>query len=264
MAVRYWVVDAFTDLPFAGNPAAVVELDADADPGWMQSVATEFALSETAFLVPDGRGWGLRWFTPTVEVDLCGHATLASTKVLLDEVGAASPVRFATRSGELVGVRDDTGRVSIDLPTDHVTERLDVTAVAAAAGVDEVVAAGRSGGYVILELATTRAVRDLVPDMDAMAAFHPHGVVVTAHGDQPGIDIVSRMFAPSVGIPEDPVTGSAHCALAPWWAARLGPTLQAEQASPRGGRLAVRLDGERVHLAGDAVVVAAGRLHAMP
>ena len=254
--VELTVVDAFTDRPFAGNPAAVCVTESFPDEHRIQMVAREMNLSETAFVVvrPDG-AYDLRWFTPTVEIDLCGHATLASAHVL----GGAA--RFHTRSGELVCTPADDGWIEMDFPADELevqpSESELTPAVAGALGAPgevAVVMTGRSD--ILVELADATVVRGLRPDFGAVAGLPARGVIVTAAGDVAGVDCVSRMFAPRVGIAEDPVTGSAHCSLAVYWGERLGrDTLVGEQASARGGIVRMRRAGERVVLGGRAVTV---------
>jgi predicted PhzF superfamily epimerase YddE/YHI9 len=261
-------VDAFTAEPFGGNPAAVCLLDHDADPAWMQRLAAEMNLSETAFVRrgPEPGTFGLRWFTPAVEVALCGHATLASAHVLWTE-GAqrwapdGRPIRFATRSGELVAGRDGRA-IRLDFPatppeaTDPPAGLLEALGVAGAARW-----VGRSRFDYLVELPSEAAVREAAPDFARPGAVEVRGTMVTARADSPGFDIVSRFFAPAVGIGEDPVTGSAHCTLGPYWAGRLGrDELVAYQASARGGRLGVRVAGDRVLLTGEAVTVLRGEL----
>ena len=259
MPVPYWIVDAFTATAFRGNPAAVCLLDAPRSDPWMAAVAAEFALSETAFLVPDDDGWHLRWFTPTVEVDLCGHATLASTAVLAREEGHAGPFEFRTRSGVLRTQVADAG-FTLDLPADLARDEVSDARAAEALGVAPTNAVV-TGAWLVVEVASADEVRTCVPDPDGVAriaaAVDRHGVILTARD---GAGVVSRVFAPAVGIPEDPVTGAAHCALGPYWQSRLGDAFDAEQASARGGHLGVRVVGDRVHLHGDAVVVARGHL----
>lgn len=253
-------VDAFADRPFAGNPAGVCVLEGPADPAWMQAVAAEVNAAETAFThaIGDGR-WSLRWFTPTVEVPLCGHATLATAHVLRGE-GHALPLRFETASGEL---RADAGAgdlIELDLPANPPTSAPVPAAVVDALGVTPV-ASGLGGQDMwVVEVATAAEVRAAAPDLSALAAVTSHGVTVTAAGDADGVAVVSRFFGPAIGIDEDPVTGAAHCLLAPWWAPRMGDAFTAHQASARGGTLHVRLDGDRVHLGGRAVTVFAGSL----
>ena len=256
-------VDAFASGPFTGNPAAVCLLEKPAGPAWMQAVAAEMNLSETAFVRPvvarDPGHFELRWFTPTVEVDLCGHATLASAHVLweTERLAAELTARFETRSGVLAATRagDD---VELDFPADPVSAAdpdpglLDALGIAAAA-----VSKGRIGW--MLELGEASAVRAVSPDFAPLAAFEI--AVVTARSDDPAYDFVSRCFGPKFGIDEDPVTGSAHCALGPYWAERLGKTdLTGYQASARGGVVLVRVDGDRTALAGRAVTVTRGEL----
>ncbi len=253
MSSTLHLIDAFTDRPFAGNPAGVVLLDAARSDGWMQRLAMEMNQAETAFLLPEDEGWSLRWFTPRAEVDLCGHATLASAHALWTHHGAtAARLRFQTRSGELLAERDGDGAITIDLPA------LDSEPVAPPP--DHEVALGLvpreswRGPYDLMFLLDDpEAVAALDPDLGALARWDARGVIVTAAGGPDGVDFVSRFFAPALGVPEDPVTGSAHCALAPWWQARLGRgTLRAAQLSPRGGRITCRVRDDRVELTGHA------------
>jgi predicted PhzF superfamily epimerase YddE/YHI9 len=248
--MRFFLVDAFTPTAFAGNTAAVVLLDAPADPGWMQSVAAEFKHSETAFVVTGGEGsLPLRWFTPAAEVDLCGHATLATAHVLGgDRV-------FSTRSGDLT-CRAEDGWVSMDFPADVPVASDDDP------GISDAVFVGRGVTDILVVLGDAASVRGFKPDLPTLAKLDARCVIVTAPGDVDGIDFVSRVFGPAVGVDEDPVTGSAHCTLAPYWAARLGrDELVGEQASERGGIVRIILEGERVRLSGQAVTIASGELH---
>jgi len=263
MTLPITFVDAFTDKPFSGNPAAVCVLDADRDRGWMQLVAREMNLSETAFVVRRGEHWALRWFTPTVEVDLCGHATLATAHVLWDTDRAPPDLAltFRTKSGELHAKREGN-RIWMDFPglpsawADAPPNLLD------ALGVRPVSVAKYTFDYLV-ELESEAAVRDLAPDLAMLASVQARGVVVTSVASTPGFDFVSRFFAPQVGVSEDPVTGSAHCALAPYWAERLGKTrMLAYQASARGGLVDVEVAGDRVMLGGKAVTVVRGELAA--
>lgn len=261
-------VDAFTDTAFSGNPAAVCVLPTPRDPTWMQDVAAEMNLSETAFLLrkPEGH-YRLRWFTPTSEVDLCGHATLASAHVLWAEgfLAAEEPARFETTSGGLTARRED-GWIQMDFPADPVssteppTSLLDGLNGAVPQGV------GRSERDYLVHLADPEAVRGLTPDMSTLASLSARGVIATAESPDSKFDFVSRFFAPRVGVPEDPVTGSAHCALGPFWAAHTGrTTLRGRQISDRGGTVRVHLEGpdaERVTLGGQARTVFRGRLDA--
>ncbi|MCU1372834.1 MAG: hypothetical protein JWO68_120 [Actinomycetia bacterium] len=254
-------IDAFTDRPFTGNPAAVALLDGPVEAAWMQSVAAEMNLAETAFVTPPTDGvHGLRWFTPTVEVDLCGHATLASAHALWS-TGRADPgqgLRFATRSGELRAAPDGD-RIALDLPANPPTEGEAPAGFVEALGATPVRVALAAGGWVLVEVATEAEVRALTPDFRALSA-HPMAIV-TAPADDTPFDIASRVFGPAYGIDEDPVTGSAHCLLAPWWAPRLGrDELRCRQVSARGGDLHVRLEGDRVSVGGHAVTVLHGEL----
>jgi PhzF family phenazine biosynthesis protein len=257
------VVDSFTDRPFAGNPAAVAVVDAFPDDGRMQAVAREMNLSETAFVVARGDGsHDLRWFTPTVEVDLCGHATLASAHVL------GGTATFHTRSGALVCTPAEDGWIEMDFPADLTTPEAAPPSLAAALGLEgasnpEVAVRrfARARADVLVELARAEAVRSLRPDQAAVAALGWRALIVTAAGDRAGIDCVSRVFAPNAGIPEDPVTGSAHCTLAGFWGERLGrDELVGEQASARGGIVRMRRAGQRVVLGGQAVTVSQVRM----
>jgi PhzF family phenazine biosynthesis protein len=263
MPTPLFQVDAFTSRPFGGNPAAVALLDTEADAAWMQSVAAEMNLAETAFLVrvADGR-YSLRWFSPKIEVDLCGHATLASAHVLWSEGrDTADVLAFDTRSGELRARRLDGGWVELDFPANTAVDAALDEAVIDALGVKPVRTAATANGWTLVEVATAGEVRSLAPDLATLGARDDHAAIVTAPGDVDGVDIVSRVFAPAAGIPEDHVTGSAHCILATWWHDRIGrEIIEAEQASPRGGRLRVVLAGDRVLLRGEAVTTLAGTL----
>jgi PhzF family phenazine biosynthesis protein len=257
-------VDAFAPAPFTGNPAAVCVLEAPADAGWMEAVAAEMNLSETAFVHPlddtsDVRRFALRWFTPTVEVDLCGHATLASAHVLWETgaLGLDTPARFETRSGTLRATRAGDA-IELDFPADPVAPAVPETGLLDALGVAVRNASRGRIGW-LLELPDERAVRAARPDFAPLSAFDI--VVLTAPSDDPAFDFVSRCFGPKFGIDEDPVTGSSHCALGPYWADQLGKLeLTGYQASTRGGVVHVRVDGDRTHLAGRAVTVARGEL----
>jgi PhzF family phenazine biosynthesis protein len=255
------VVDAFTEAAFAGNPAAVCLLDAPAEPAWMQSVAAEMNLSETAFLVPGEDAFGLRWFTPRQEVDLCGHATLASAHVLWQTgaLAASETAHFDTASGRLSAARDGDW-ITLDFPVEPVTEAK--APVAIADGLDSLPRwSGRNRMDWLIALDGEGVLRGLAPDFARLAQVDCRGIIVTAPGGSDGIDFVSRFFAPRAGIDEDPVTGSAHCALAPFWAARLGrDDMMAAQLSARGGLLRVGVRGDRVAIAGRAVTVWKGKL----
>lgn len=257
-------VDAFTDQPFGGNPAAVCVLAAPREEAWMRAVAAEMNLAETAFLVrEEAGGWHLRWFTPTVEVDLCGHATLASAHVLWEEghLGAHDEARFRTRSGTL-GARRDGGLIWLDFPVLAPVEAAAPPRLLEGLGVGEgAVYVGRNRDDWMVALRSEAEVRALRPDLAALGEVPCRGVIVTAPSGATTCDFVSRFFGPRVGVPEDPVTGSAHTCLAPYWAERLGRTeLVGYQASARGGFVRVRLEGERVGLGGSAVTVVRGEL----
>ena len=258
---RFSQIDAFTDRPFAGNPAAVCLLPAARDPGWMQQVALEMNLAETAFLVRRDGGFDLRWFTPAAEVDLCGHATLASGHLLWEE-GHLKPAQaavFHTRSGVLTAERRDN-LIWLNFPATPVAPAPMLPDLERGVGAP-ITCLGRTTFDYVVELESDAAVRALQPDLTALGRLPVRGVVVTARSDDGRHDFVSRFFAPRFGIPEDPVTGSAHCGLAPYWAARLGRNeLAGYQASARGGTVLVRVDGERVHLGGQAVTVLRGEL----
>jgi PhzF family phenazine biosynthesis protein len=254
------VVDAFTAAPFRGNPAAVVLLDdIERDDTWMQAVASEMKHAETAFLRPFPEGaFGLRWFTPGTEVDLCGHATLASAHALWDWgiLDEAVPARFDTRSGVLT-CRPAADVIEMDFPATPVLPAEAPAGLFDALGI-AATPVYRSDFYALVELDDEAAVRAVAPDVAKLMEVDTRAVIVTATGDEH--DIVSRMFAPRVGVPEDPVTGSAHCVLAPYWEARLGPALTAYQASERGGVVRTRIEGDRVVLGGEAVTVVRGDL----
>ena len=257
------IVDAFTDHPFAGNPAAVCVLARERDAAWMQAVAQEMNLSETAFLHPEKDAWALRWFTPTVEVDLCGHATLASAQVLWETgaVAADRPAHFQTQSGLLTAERKD-GWIEMDFPATPETPALKPEGLSRAMGIAPRYV-GKTRLDYFLELEDEAAVREVRPDFRRLAALGVRGVIVTSTADESGarFDFVSRFFAPGSGVPEDPVTGSAHCALAPYWSERLGKTeLTGYQCSARGGIVRTRMAGDRVILAGQAVTVFRGEL----
>jgi PhzF family phenazine biosynthesis protein len=253
-------VDAFTDRPFGGNPAMVCLLDEPGNEAWMQTLAAEMNLSETAFLVTSGDGttnrWGLRWFTPTVEVELCGHATLAAAHFLRSHHGIEGPMQFDTRSGLLTAVEADEGLIEMDFPADPTGTVEPPDGLLDALGVTEgLVEVSRGRSIHVVELASADQVRQIRPDFAALADVAASGVTVTAAGE--GLyDVISRYFAPWAGIDEDPVTGSAHCTLASYWAPRLGKdAILAHQASQRGGTVRVALRDGRVALAGKAVTV---------
>lgn len=247
------VVDAFTDAPFAGNPAGVCLLAAPTTEAWMRSVAAELNLSETAFVVPrDDGDHDLRWFTPTTEVDLCGHATLAATHVL----GEAA--RFHTRSGVLTCGRGPGGEITLDFPAGRVDPVPVDPGWAPGLGLasDRVLATWANETWALVEVATAADVRAIVPDRATLLGLRGHAIAVATPADRPGVDSVARVFAPLLGIDEDPVTGAAHCVIGPWLADRTGRTeLTGEQASARGGLVGMRVAGDRVVLSGRAVTV---------
>ncbi|MCY2959433.1 MAG: PhzF family phenazine biosynthesis protein [Planctomycetota bacterium] len=262
MELPYCLVDAFTDRPFAGNPAAVVLLTAPREPAWMLSIAREMNLSETAFVIPRGAGeYDLRWFTSAIEVPLCGHATLATAHVLWSEarMETAPRLRFHTLSGALEARRDGDW-IELDLPAIPAEEREVSDALSAALGALPI-RAGKSDQDWLAEFASEAEVRALHPDLAAVRAFGGQGVIATARSSDDRYDFVSRYFAPAVGVDEDPVTGAAHCTLAPWWSARFGRArLVGFQASRRGGIVRVEHRGDRVSVAGRAVSIANGLL----
>jgi PhzF family phenazine biosynthesis protein len=257
MKLPMYQVDAFTDQLFQGNPAAVCPLEAWLPDEMLQAIAAENNLAETAFLVPNGEAYHLRWFTPTVEVDLCGHATLASAFVLWERMGfTGDRVAFDTLSGRLwVSRKGDL--IELDFPSRPADECQPAADLASALGGSpkEILAAR---DYLVV-YGTEQEVRDLKPDMSRLTQLDRFAVIVTAPGD--GCDFVSRFFAPAQGIPEDPVTGSAHCTLTPYWSQRLGQTnLQARQVSARGGELYCQDLGDRVAIAGRAVLYLEGTI----
>jgi predicted PhzF superfamily epimerase YddE/YHI9 len=254
-------VDAFTDEPFSGNPAAICVLASAQPDRWYQAVAAEMNVSETAFLVPDGDVWSLRWFSPTVEVDLCGHATLASAHTLWSSGRADGPLRFATRSGELGAVQDGTG-IRLDFPSLPPLERPPNPGLLESLGVAiaDVRWVGAAGTMWVIELATQEMVAALRPDFGALRRVEGQIFIATAAGGEGG-DVVCRCFGPAVGINEDPVTGSAHCVLGPFWAPRLGrDRLRSHQISARGGWVGVEVKDERITLIGRAVTVIEGTI----
>jgi PhzF family phenazine biosynthesis protein len=259
--VRLIHVDAFTGMPFAGNPAAVCLMDGERDARWMQDVAAEMNLSETAFVSRQDDGFGLRWFTPAVEVDLCGHATLASAHALWEEGDVAGDVAitFHTRSGALVCHRR-TDRIEMDFPARPVTEVEPPDGMIEALGVEPVSVWHSEIGYLV-ELGAEEDVRAASPDFVRLGAIPDAWACITSIASSGGFDFVSRFFGPQAGIDEDPVTGSAHCALADFWSKRSGRTeFRAYQCSKRGGVVHVSIDGDRVRLGGQAVTVLRGEL----
>ena len=255
------VVDAFTDRPFAGNPAAVCLLEEDRDTEWKQAVAAEINLSETAFVRKLDDGFELRWFTPAIEVALCGHATLASAHALWSQGVAPEneAIRFHTRSGVLTCSRH-SDLIELDFPALAVVESAPPAGLTEALGVTPTFA-GQSTFDKFLVVESEQVVRSLRPDFRRLKQIDMRGVMVTSLADDPQIDFVSRYFAPGAGIDEDPVTGSAHCCLGPYWGKQLGKSeMTAFQASARGGTVQIRLCGDRVVLGGRAVTVSVGKL----
>ncbi|MEM8542607.1 MAG: PhzF family phenazine biosynthesis protein [Cyanobacteria bacterium P01_H01_bin.119] len=277
-------VDAFTEVPFRGNPAAVCVLPKALNETWMQAIAAEMNLSETAFLVPTDDGYHLRWFTPAAEVDLCGHATLASAHVLWSEgyLDAAQPARFQTKSGLLTATLHN-GWITLNFPAQPVEPLTPPAAlIQVLRGLNPVFVGVNPTGYFV-ELETATQVRSLQPDFALLKTLPVQGLIVTSRADSSGpyhrdgleqaaephiensnpgsFDFVSRYFAPAVGIDEDPVTGSAHCGLTPYWQKKLGkPALMAQQVSARSGVLKVTTEGDRVLISGQAVTVLRGKL----
>jgi len=262
------VVDAFTDRPFAGNPAGVLVLDAEPDPAWMQAVAAELNLSETAFLRRQDDGlWALRWFTPKVETALCGHATLASAHVLWTEGHhpPAETIRFATLSGELRALPTEDGTIALDFPAAPARPGPPPPGFEGVLPVPHRFVGQTVGANdnLLAEIDDPALLRGLQPDLARLAALPAGGLIVTSLPDDPAYDFLSRYFAPAAGIPEDPVTGSAHCTLGPYWQAKLAKNrFRALQASARTGVLAIEVLGDRVHLGGSAVTTIRGTLTA--
>jgi predicted PhzF superfamily epimerase YddE/YHI9 len=261
LSIPIFQVDAFTAKPFAGNPAAVCLLKEEGEADWMQSVAAEMNLSETAFLTPQKYGFGLRWFTPKTEVDLCGHATLASAHVLWEtgRLVTDEVARFDTRSGGLTA-RQDEDWIELDFPVTRAE------LVEPPPGLSDMIGSvpkfvGRSRFDLLIELADATELHELEPDFVGLSHLPVRGFIVTARSDMPEYDFLSRFFAPAAGINEDPVTGSAHCTLAPYWAKQLGKNeMMAYQASSRGGVVKMQLEGNRILLRGQAVTVLRGEL----
>ncbi|HVW03268.1 MAG TPA: PhzF family phenazine biosynthesis protein [Planctomycetaceae bacterium] len=264
--IKCWQVDAFTDRPFRGNSAAVCWLEHEVPDDWMQSVAAEMNLSETAFVRPLADGFDLRWFTPTVEVDLCGHATLATAHALwfAGLAETAAPLHFHTRSGVLT-CTPAGDFIEMDFPALPATQASPPAGLLEALGVDAPDFVGRTKFDYLVVLDSLQAVLAVRPDFRRLAEVPTRGVIVTARLDDSEFDFLSRFFAPAVGVNEDPVCGSAHCCLADFWGHRLGKReLMAWQASARSGVLRLRLNGDRVVLGGQAVTVWQGELLAAP
>lgn len=256
MAQLIYQVDSFAEKPFAGNPAGVCIMEQPASEKWMQSMAAEMNLAETAFLYPIEDRWHLRWFTPKAEVELCGHATLASAHILWEAGYLASHqmARFETLSGILTAIKQ-RDLIQLDLPATIERESTSPEGLQAALGTS-IKYVGRAKNQYLVELFSEEAVRSVAPDMAKLAKLSVIGVIVTARSTDPKYDFVSRFFAPAVGIPEDPVTGAAHCALGPYWKWKLDKDeFTAFQASERGGVVHVRVVGDRVKLSGHAITV---------
>ena len=259
--MRIFQIDAFADAAFTGNPAGVCLLDRDVDDTWMQKVAAEMNVSETAFVQRSGDDWLLRWFTPTVEVALCGHATLATAHALLEEqlLAPGGSARFHTKSGVLTTTQAGD-LIVMDFPAKVAQPCAPPDGLIEALGTQPVRVSRNEFDYLV-EMANEDDIRSLRPDYSLLRRLPVRGVIVTSRASTGGVDFVSRFFAPASGVDEDPVTGSAHCALGPYWALRLGKTdFMAYQASPRGGVLRVTVAGDRVTLAGRAVTVLRGEL----
>lgn len=260
--MRLLQIDAFTSAPFRGNPAAVCLLDEERDAQWMQDVASEMNLSETAFLLRRGDGFSLRWFTPGAEVALCGHATLASAHALWEEgiLGPDDTARFHTLSGLLTADRRGD-LIELDFPATIPQPAEAPEGLLSALGLTDALFVGRNKFDFVIEVESEQLVRTLEPDHAQLKRIPVRGVIVTSRATTGDADFVSRFFGPAVGVDEDPVTGSAHCALTPYWAAKLGKNeMLAFQASRRGGYIRVRLAGDRVKLGGNAVTVLRGEL----
>ena len=261
MGVKIYQVDAFTDQPFAGNPAGVCILPGPVEAEWMQKVAREMNLSETAFLWRLKNGFSLRWFTPAVEVELCGHATLASAHILWETktLTRRHEARFHTLSGLLTATRGADG-IEMNFPATPEDPAAVLPELIKALGVEPRYV-GRSIFDYLVEVGSEEEVKDLKPDFVLLREIPIRGVIVTSRASSPGFDFVSRFFAPRVGIDEDPVTGSSHCCLGPYWADKVGKEeMVAYQASARGGTLRVRVEGDRVYIGGQAVTVLRGEL----
>jgi PhzF family phenazine biosynthesis protein len=262
MSILLFQVDAFTGEFFKGNPAAVCLLTKAANPKWMQLVAREMNLSETAFVHPRADGFGLRWFTPQAEVELCGHATLSAAHILW-ETGAVPPgskIRFNTLSGWLPATKQDD-MIELDFPSAGVVPGdISEEIVAALGPVPEFIF--RSGDKWLLEYPHEAEIIGMTPDFSVLRQYSGRGLIVTARSEKPGVDFISRYFAPWIGIDEDPVTGSSHTILGPYWSSKLHKNyMTAYQASTRGGTLHVRVSGERTYISGQAVTVFSGQLH---
>lgn len=262
METPLYQVDSFTNQPFKGNPAGVCLLSSTQPDAWMQNVALEMNVAETAFPLKLDEGYSLRWFTPRVEVDLCGHATLAAAHILW-ETGRepqGTELHFSTRSG-MLSARLNSGWIELNFPRPAVQAAPAPEDMLPALGVDKALFVGHDGTDYLVEIESESVLRALQPDFVRLERIRSRGVIVTARSASGEYDFVSRFFAPQVGIPEDPVTGSAHCGLSTYWSSKLGKeTFLAYQASPRGGELRLRIEGNRVVIAGQAVTTIEGKL----
>ena len=263
MGIKIFQVDAFTDRPFRGNPAGVCLLEQPGEAAWMQAVANEMNLSETAFLLPENDGYRLRWFTPKTEVKLCGHATLASAHILFEQgrLPGNATARFHTASGLLTAqYTPGDGMIELNFPAIPVVPSEPPAGLLESLGVVPIFV-GHNGDDYLIEVASVDTVRNLAPDFGRLLQVACRAVIVTAASASTGYDFISRFFAPAVGINEDPVTGSAHCRLVPYWQKKLGKDrFVAYQASPRGGVLHLTAAGDRVRIGGQAVTIFRGEL----
>lgn len=261
MKLEIFQVDAFTNKPFGGNPAAVVPLFAWLPDETMMAIAAENNLAETAFFVKNGEQYDIRWFTPMVEVNLCGHATLASAYVIFECLKIESDtIKFHSHRSGPLGVTKEDGKMVLDFPAYPVTEIEQSDELADAIGAIPTKVYETQGNMVMLRLESETQVRDISPDFNALLGIDYDEFIVTAPGDD--CDFASRMFAPRIGINEDPVTGAIHCSLIPYWADRLGKNeMFARQVSERGGELFCKLDGERVKIGGEAVLYLKGEIY---
>ncbi len=261
MCPKIFHVDAFADRPFTGNPAAVCLLSSSPDEKWMQQVAAEINLSETAFVVPQAKGFSLRWFTPIVEVDTCGHGTLASAHVLWEEgvLQHTELARFHTRAGLLIAEHQDAW-IEVGWPVETQVQVAPPTELVVALGVKPLYVGLNRFDYLV-EVETEEIVRSISPDLAILSTLPAEGVIVTSRATDPDFDFVSRYFAPRLGISEDPVCGAAHCCLAPYWRSKLAKSrFVAYQASSRGGIIRVHLTEDRVFISGKAITIARGEL----
>jgi PhzF family phenazine biosynthesis protein len=264
MGLKIYQVDAFTDKPFSGNPAGVCMLESEKPASWMQSFAAEMNLAETAFLLPEEGGYHLRWFTPKVEVDLCGHATLGASHILWEQgyLAEDKEAHYTSRSGVLTAKKNGSW-IALNFPTAEVTACQAPEDLLPGLGLSKVKFIGTDKTDLLVELETEEQVRTLTPDISRLGKIHnARGIMVTSRASSSDFDFVSRFFAPAVGISEDPVTGSMHCALTWYWSGKLGKKdLMAYQASARGGVLRVHLKGPRVEIEGQACTVFKGELN---